>query len=104
MTVPEAAIRATSELFHAGGASNTRAGKALDRFWRNAQTVATHNPIPFRARSVGDWFVNGTLPEGLNAIGDAAGTPKLAEQGGAPSASGAEAGPAAGTAPKGGER
>lgn len=73
VTVPEAAIRATSELFHAGGASHTRAGKALDRFWRNAQTVATHNPIPFRARSVGDWFVNGTLPEGLNAIGDAPG-------------------------------
>lgn len=76
VTVPEAAIRASSELFHAGGASNTRAGKALDRFWRNAQTVATHNPIPFRARSVGDWFVNGTLPEGLNAIGDAADAPK----------------------------
>lgn len=104
VTVPEAAIRAASELFHAGGASNTRSGKALDRFWRNAQTVATHNPIPFRARSVGDWFVNGTLPEGLNAIGDAAGTPKHPEQGGAPSASGAEAGLAAGTAPKGGER
>lgn len=76
VTVPEAAIRAASELFHAGGASNTRTGKALDRFWRNAQTVATHNPVPFRARSVGDWFVNGTLPEGLNAIGDAAGAPQ----------------------------
>lgn len=81
VTVPEAAIRAASELFHAGGASNTRAGKALDRFWRNAQTVATHNPIPFRARSVGDWFVNGTLPEGLNAIGDAPQAPGTTQDG-----------------------
>lgn len=70
VTVPAATIRAASELFHAGGASDTAAPKGLDRFWRNAQTVATHNPIPFRARSVGDWFVNGTVPEGLNAIGD----------------------------------
>jgi alkylation response protein AidB-like acyl-CoA dehydrogenase len=70
--VPELAISAAQELFQTLGASATSTSKALDRHWRNAQTVATHNPISFRARAIGDYWVNGVLPEGLNAIGDAA--------------------------------
>ncbi|WP_349826981.1 acyl-CoA dehydrogenase family protein [Brevibacterium litoralis] len=69
--VPELAIEAAQALFRCSGASATSARKGHDRHWRNAQTVATHNPIPFRARSLGDFHVNGTVPEGLNAIGDA---------------------------------
>jgi len=71
VTVPEETVRVASELFLTGGASNTAVNKGLDRHWRNAQTVSTHNPIVFRARTIGDYYVNGTLPEGLNAIGDA---------------------------------
>ncbi|WGH82955.1 acyl-CoA dehydrogenase family protein [Auritidibacter ignavus] len=71
VTVPELVIKTCSDLFLTGGASNTLRSKNLDRHWRNAQTVATHNPIVFRARAIGDWLVNGTVPEGLNAIGDA---------------------------------
>lgn len=71
VTVPEETVRVASELFLTGGASNTAVKKGLDRHWRNAQTVSTHNPIVFRARTIGDYYVNGTLPEGLNAIGDA---------------------------------
>ncbi|MDS2172899.1 acyl-CoA dehydrogenase family protein [Nesterenkonia sp. CL21] len=73
VTVPEIVIGVTQELFQTVGASATLRTKALDRHWRNAQTVATHNPIVFRARSIGDWEINGTLPEGLNAIGEAKG-------------------------------
>ncbi|OMH24169.1 acyl-CoA dehydrogenase [Tersicoccus phoenicis] len=71
VTVPELALAAAQQLFEASGASATSTRKGLDRHWRNAQTVATHNPAVFRARAIGDWFVNGTPPEGLNAIGDA---------------------------------
>lgn len=71
VTVPELAIGAAQELFLTGGASDTAVGRGLDRHWRNAQTVATHNPIAFRARALGDYWVNGTLPAGLTAIGDA---------------------------------
>ncbi|WP_413544288.1 acyl-CoA dehydrogenase family protein [Citricoccus nitrophenolicus] len=71
ITVPELGIGAAQDLFLTVGASATSTSKALDRHWRNAQTVATHNPIAFRARSLGDYWINGTLPEGLNAIGDA---------------------------------
>ena len=75
ITVPELALGAAQELFLTGGASDTSVAKGLDRHWRNAQTVATHNPIAFRARAVGDYWINGTLPEGLNAIGDAPAAP-----------------------------
>ncbi|MFB0834533.1 acyl-CoA dehydrogenase family protein [Arthrobacter halodurans] len=86
--VPELALGAAQQLFETVGASATSSAKGLDRHWRNAQTVATHNPIAFRARSVGDYFVNGTLPEGLNAIGEA---PATSPGGAAPTA--APAGP-----------
>lgn len=71
ISVPELALGAAQDLFLTVGASATSTTKALDRHWRNAQTVATHNPIAFRARAVGDYWINGTPPEGLNAIGDA---------------------------------
>lgn len=71
VTVPELALGAAQDLFLTVGASATSTAKGLDRHWRNAQTVATHNPIAFRARALGDYLINGTLPEGLNAIGDA---------------------------------
>ena len=73
VSVPELVIGVTQELFQTVGASATMRPKALDRHWRNAQTIATHNPIVFRARSIGDYEINATLPEGLNAIGDAQG-------------------------------
>lgn len=71
ITVPDLVLQATQELFQTVGASATLRTKALDRHWRNAQTIATHNPIVFRARAIGDYEINGTLPEGLNAIGEA---------------------------------
>lgn len=71
ITVPDVVLAVTQELFQTVGASATLRTKALDRHWRNAQTIATHNPIVFRARAIGDYEINGTLPEGLNAIGDA---------------------------------
>ncbi|SMY11988.1 acyl-CoA dehydrogenase family protein [Brevibacterium jeotgali] len=71
VTVPELALGAAQDLFLTVGASATSTAKGLDRHWRNAQTVATHNPISFRARAIGDYWINGTLPTGLNAIGDA---------------------------------
>ncbi|WP_300345354.1 acyl-CoA dehydrogenase family protein [Nesterenkonia sp.] len=74
ITVPGLVLEVTAELFQTVGASATARTKALDRHWRNAQTIATHNPIVFRARAIGDHTINGTLPEGLNAIGDATST------------------------------
>jgi alkylation response protein AidB-like acyl-CoA dehydrogenase len=63
--VPEAA----GALFNVLGASSTSAGKGLDRHWRNARTVATHNPFIYKARIVGDWAVNATPPPFIWGIG-----------------------------------
>ncbi len=61
--------RAATELFNALGASDTRLSKTLDRHWRNARTVASHNPVIYKARNVGDWQVNGKEPTFIWQIG-----------------------------------
>ena len=76
VTVPPLVLDAAGALFDVTGASATSRGKSLDRHWRNARTVATHNPAAFKARSVGDFHINATIPTGLNSIGEAATTPK----------------------------
>lgn len=63
-------LAAATKLFDGLGASATASGCNLDRHWRNARTVATHNPAIYKSRIVGDYEVNGTAPKRLNAIGD----------------------------------
>lgn len=53
-------LRATSDVLNALSASAASDAKKLDRFWRNARTVSSHNPVVFKQRIVGDWAVNGT--------------------------------------------
>lgn len=54
------ALKAAGDLFAVGGASATRASAHLDRHWRNLRTLFSHNPTPYKARVIGDNFVNGT--------------------------------------------
>ncbi|WP_419735558.1 acyl-CoA dehydrogenase family protein [Pseudomonas sp. COR18] len=70
VVVSELIQRATSELFNALGASDVRQGKALDRHWRNARTVSSHNPVIYKARIIGDWAINGTEPPFVWQIGN----------------------------------
>ncbi|MGN6125168.1 MAG: hypothetical protein ACTHON_01260 [Humibacter sp.] len=62
-TVLPSVVAATGELFEVGGASAVDAGLALDRHWRNARTIATHNPAIHRRRTIGAYELNGTAPE-----------------------------------------
>jgi alkylation response protein AidB-like acyl-CoA dehydrogenase len=48
-------------LFDIGGSSAVKQSANLDRHWRNARTLASHNPTPYKARAVGDYLLNGTL-------------------------------------------
>ncbi|MCX5570339.1 MULTISPECIES: acyl-CoA dehydrogenase family protein [Kaistia] len=52
-------LDATASVFDALGASATRRGVALDRFWRNARTLSSHNPRIYKDRIIGDFAVNG---------------------------------------------
>ena len=69
VVVSDLALRAAGDLFDTLGASGTARSRALDRHWRNARTVASHNPRLFKARVVGAHLVNGTPPPYAWAIG-----------------------------------
>jgi len=36
------------------------AARALDRHWRNARTLSSHNPVIYQERAIGDRILNGT--------------------------------------------
>lgn len=65
--VPESATR----IFDALGASGTDTGKGLDRHWRNARTVSSHNPWVYKARVLGDAAVNGAIAPKVWSVGTA---------------------------------
>lgn len=69
VVVADLTLRATSDLFNALGASATSTSKALDRHWRNARTAASHNPLIYKERIIGDWEINGTEPPYVWQIG-----------------------------------
>lgn len=69
VVIAELVLAATSDLFNALGASATAERKQLDRHWRNARTAASHNPLVFKARIVGDYVVNGAEPPYVWQIG-----------------------------------
>lgn len=69
VVVADLVLRATSDLFNALSASATSTGKALDRHWRNARTAASHNPLIYKERIIGDWEINGTEPPYVWQIG-----------------------------------
>ena len=69
VVIADLVLRATSDLFNALSASATSTGKALDRHWRNARTAASHNPLIYKERIIGDWEINGSEPPYVWQIG-----------------------------------
>ncbi|MFM0739633.1 acyl-CoA dehydrogenase family protein [Paraburkholderia xenovorans] len=61
--VIEQTLEAATLLFEVGGASATSETRRLDRHWRNARTIASHNPISQREASIGRYYLNGTPPD-----------------------------------------
>lgn len=62
-------LEASTIAFDALGASAIRKPTALDRHWRNARTIASHNPRIYKDRIVGDFAVNGTPPAFVWRVG-----------------------------------
>ncbi|KAA0100325.1 acyl-CoA dehydrogenase family protein [Mycolicibacterium sp. P1-5] len=62
LVIVAAALSATTRIFDALGASGVSERRGLDRHWKNARTLASHNPRVYKARIVGDWLINGTDP------------------------------------------
>lgn len=62
VTLSQLVVEITGRIFDTMGASSTDRDLGLDRHWRNARTVACHNPHLFKARMIGDHVLNGTAP------------------------------------------
>ncbi|HEY0228282.1 MAG TPA: acyl-CoA dehydrogenase family protein [Mycobacterium sp.] len=62
LVIIAAALQAATTIFDALGASGVSEDLLLDRHWRNARTLASHNPRVYKARIVGDWLINGKDP------------------------------------------
>jgi len=58
----DAALKAAELLFDVGGASTTSRKHNLDRHWRNARTVANHNPRHWKSAVVGAHLLTGAPP------------------------------------------
>lgn len=64
----ETALHVASKLIELGGSSATLAKHGLDRYWRNARTHTVHDPVRWKYRAVGDYWLNGVVPPRHGAI------------------------------------
>ena len=62
IVIIDAALEAATIVFDALGASGVSDVLGIDRHWRNARTLASHNPRIYKERLIGDWLVNGADP------------------------------------------
>jgi alkylation response protein AidB-like acyl-CoA dehydrogenase len=62
VAVVDPVLQSAARLFEVGGSSALAEDLALDRHWRNARTLASHNPVLYKARSVGDMLLNDAAP------------------------------------------
>lgn len=63
ITVIDLVLTATTAIFEVGGSSALDARFALDRHWRNARTIASHNPAIYREREVGAYLLRVGITE-----------------------------------------
>jgi alkylation response protein AidB-like acyl-CoA dehydrogenase len=57
------ALEITSRIFELMGARATARKYGFDRYWRDARTLSLHDPIVYKAKEIGDFLVNGQVPE-----------------------------------------
>jgi alkylation response protein AidB-like acyl-CoA dehydrogenase len=64
----DSALLAASKVIELGGSSAVLAKHDLDRHWRNARTHSVHDPVRWKYRAVGDYWLNGVNPPRHGAI------------------------------------
>lgn len=57
------ALDVTARIFELTGARSTASHYRFDRYWRNVRTHTLHDPVFYKAREVGDFALNGRVPE-----------------------------------------
>ena len=64
----EAALFVSTKLIELAGSSATLQEHGLDRFWRNARVHTVHDPLRWKYRFIGDYWLNGINPPRHGAI------------------------------------
>lgn len=64
----DASLHVASKLIELAGSRATLAEFGLDRYWRNARTHSVHDPVRWKYRAVGDYWLNGVNPPRHGAI------------------------------------
>jgi SfnB family sulfur acquisition oxidoreductase len=49
-------------MYRVGGASMTMRSYNFDRHWRNARTHTTHDPVSYKYKAIGDYYLNDMYP------------------------------------------
>jgi alkylation response protein AidB-like acyl-CoA dehydrogenase len=62
VTTTRAGLEVTNRLFDATGARATSARLGLDRFWRNLRTHTLHDPVDYKRRDLGRWYLTDAWP------------------------------------------
>jgi alkylation response protein AidB-like acyl-CoA dehydrogenase len=62
MAAEAVSLKVGEMLFQVAGASATSRARDFDRHWRNARTHTTHDPVSYKAKVVGDFYLNDRLP------------------------------------------
>ncbi|KAL6244786.1 hypothetical protein RBB50_008314 [Rhinocladiella similis] len=57
------ALKVTAGVFEVTGASATARKVGLDRFWRDVRTHTLHDPVAYKERELGRYFLLGEAPE-----------------------------------------
>ena len=64
----DASLFAGSKLIELGGSRSTLAEFNLDRYWRNARTHTVHDPVRWKYRVIGNYWLNGVNPPRHGAL------------------------------------
>jgi len=64
----EIAIEAENRFFELAGTRSAVGQPAYDRHWRNAHVHTLHDPVRWKYAAVGDYYLNGTKPQGTGQI------------------------------------
>jgi SfnB family sulfur acquisition oxidoreductase len=64
----EASLHVASKLIELAGSRATLTEFGLDRYWRNARTHTVHDPVRWKYRAIGDYWLNGINPPRHGAI------------------------------------
>jgi alkylation response protein AidB-like acyl-CoA dehydrogenase len=58
----KAGLNITNHIFDVMGARATASSHGFDRFWRDLRTFSLHDPVDYKYKDIGNWFLNQEYP------------------------------------------